>query len=98
MIRVGVEYDQFLSELSESGSGVYIVGLDSHVAFLVVMPGGEIRFIHSSGASPYCVVDESREEAKVLRGSRYRVTGNITANGEVLRNWLLGESFKTLTL
>jgi hypothetical protein len=95
MIRVGVEYDAFLSELTASGAGVYIVGLDRHVAFLVVNTEGEIRFIHSSGASPYCVVDESRENAKVLRASRYRVSGNITANGEVLRNWLLGASFKT---
>jgi hypothetical protein len=95
MIRVGMEYDTFLSEVAESGAGVYIVGLDNHVAFLVVTAEGEIRFVHSSGASPYCVVDESREDAKVLRASRYRVSGNLTANGEVLRNWLLGTAFKT---
>lgn len=97
-IRVGVEYDQFLEEVSASGAGVYIVGLDSHVAFLVVRPSGEIRFIHSSGANPWCVVDESRNEAKVLRSSRYRVSGNITANGEVLRSWLLGADFRTHNL
>ena len=97
-IRVGIDYDKFLAELSESGAGVYIVGLDSHVAFLVLTGGGEVRFIHSSGARPWCVVDESREEAHVLRASRYRVSGNLTANGEVLRNWLLGASFKTRTL
>ncbi|NIP95758.1 MAG: hypothetical protein GWO24_20890 [Akkermansiaceae bacterium] len=97
-IRVEMDYEQFLSELTRSGAGVYIVGLDSHVAFLVVTNEGKVRFIHSSGASPWCVVDESREEAKVLRSSRYRVSGNITANGEVLRNWILGSSFKTRTL
>jgi hypothetical protein len=97
-IRVGIDYDKFLAELSESGAGVYIVGLDSHVAFLVLTGEGEVRFIHSSGASPWCGVDESRDEAKVLRASRYRVSGNITANGEVLRNWLLGASFKTRKL
>lgn len=97
-IRVGIDYEKFLSEVTASGAGVYIVGLDSHVAFLVVTDDGEIRFIHSSGARPWCVVDESREDANVLRASRYRVTGNITANGEVVRSWLLGSSFKTRTL
>lgn len=97
-IRVGVEYDRFLDELADAGAGVYIVGLDSHVAFLVVTESGDIRFIHSSGASPYCVVDESRTDAKVLRSSRYRVTGNLTASNKVLRQWLAGTPFKTRTL
>ena len=97
-IRVGVDYEQFLSEVLSCGNGIYIVGLDSHVAFLVVTDGGEIHFIHSSGASPYCVVDESREDARVLRRSNYRVTGNLTANSELIRNWLLGARFKTRTL
>lgn len=97
-IRVGMDYHQFLSEVESSGKGIYIVGLDSHVAFLVVTSGGKIRFIHSSGASPYCVIDESRKEARVLRSSNYRVTGNLTASRDVIRNWLLGEKFKTRTL
>ncbi len=97
-IRVGVDYEQFLSEVLSCGNGIHIVGLDSHVAFLVVTDGGEIHFIHSSGASPYCVVDESREDARVLRRSNYRVTGNLTANSELIRNWLLGARFKTRTL
>ena len=85
-------------QLGASGKGVYLVGLDSHVAFLVVTDEGEIRFIHSSGASPYCVVDESRDEARVLQNSRWRVTGNLTACGEVLESWLLGTRFKTRKL
>lgn len=95
---VGVPYQEFLDAVGSSGRGIYIVGLDSHVAFLVVPEEGEIRFIHSSGASPYCVVDESRDDAHVLRHSNYRVTGNLTASGEVVRSWLLGTDFKTQTL
>ena len=95
---VGVPYHEFLAAVESSGSGIYIVGLDSHVAFLVVTARGEIRFIHSSGASPYCVVDESQDDAHVLRSSNYRVTGNLTASGEVVRSWLLGTEFKTQTL
>ena len=96
-LLVGVAYEEFLAAVESCGSGIYIVGLDSHVAFLVVTGEGEIRFIHSSGASPYCVVDEARDEARVLRSSNYRVTGNLTASGEVVRSWLLGTEFKTQT-
>ena len=97
-IRVGMEYDEFLAEVITPGAGIYIVGLDSHVAFLVVPPDENVRFIHSSGSAPYCVVDESRDDANVLKSSRYRVTGNLTANKDVLRSWLLGSKFKTHTL
>ena len=83
-----------LEEVEARGPGIFIVGLDSHVAFLVVGEPG-IRFIHSSGANPWCVVDESRDEATTLRLSRYRVAGNLTANQEVLEGWLLGRPFKT---
>ena len=96
-IRVGMDYDRFLNEVLSSGRGIYIVGLDSHVAFLVVDAKREMRFIHSSGSSPYCVVDESRERSQVLRSSHYRVTGNLTASDEVLRKWIRGEQFRTQT-
>ena len=96
-IRVGMDYDAFLQEVLLSGPGIYIVGLDSHVAFLVITSSREIRFIHSSGSSPYCVIDEPREHSHVLRNSDYRVIGNLTASDEVLHKWLLGEKFRTQT-
>ncbi|NNC89364.1 MAG: hypothetical protein HKN82_12970 [Akkermansiaceae bacterium] len=96
-IRVGTDYELFLTELQSRGPGIYIVGLDSHVAFLVIPDSGEIRFIHSSGSRPWCVVDEDRESADVLRRSRYRVTGNLTANPNVIARWLMGEKFPTRT-
>ena len=43
-------------------------------------------------------VEESREDARVLRSSNYRVTGNLTASNKVVRNWLLGTKFKTRKL
>lgn len=96
-IRVGMDYDAFLEELLLSGPGIYIVGLDSHVAFLVITTSNEIRFIHSSGSNPSCVIDEPREHSDVVRNSEYRVTGNLTASDEVLRKWLLGKRFRTQT-
>ena len=96
-IQVGADYESFLEKLQSRGPGIYIVGLDSHVAFLVVTDEREVRFIHSSGSRPWCVVDEDRENAGVLQRSRYRVTGNLTANPNVIERWLKGAKFPTRT-
>lgn len=66
------------------------MGLDTHVAFLV-READAFKFIHSSGSRPWCVVEESRDEAQVLQRSRWRMTGNLTADATVLRRWLKAE-------
>lgn len=90
VLRVGVPYERFAAELAAAEPGVRIVGLDSHVAFLVGSGDG-FRFIHSSGSSPWCVVDESEANAEVLRQSNYRVHGLLTADRDVLLRWLRGD-------
>jgi hypothetical protein len=87
---VGKPYDSFAEDMVRADPGVYLVGLDTHVAFLVI-DGEGFRFIHSSGSSPWCVVDEDRDEAKVLQRSNWRMTGNLTADPKVLRRWLKAE-------
>lgn len=94
-IRTNLNYAGFLDEVIARGPGIRIVGLDKHVAFLVVTQVGEVRFIHASGADPYCVVDESREQAGSLKRSRYRVTANLTRNPEVIHGWLTGATWPT---
>lgn len=93
-IRVGVPYKTFRFETARGKPGVYLVGLDTHVGFVVVKDQ-EYRFIHSSGSQPWCVVDESSEQALVMERSNYRVLGNISGNDEVIRRWLMGEKFPT---
>jgi len=88
MVTAGEPYDKFAGRKREPG--IYVVGLDTHVAFLVVTADG-FHFIHSSGSSPWQVVDESRAEAGALARSNYRVIGNLTADRKVLANWLNGE-------
>lgn len=89
-LSVGKEYEAFAAEVERRDPGIYIVGLDTHVAFLVV--GGEgFRFVHSSGSRPWCVVDEGRAEAAVLRRSSWRMLGNLTQASAVLRRWLKAE-------
>jgi hypothetical protein len=88
-LTVGQSYDAFADRLAESAPGVYIVGLDTHVAFVVVEKSG-FRFIHSSGSAPWCVVDEGRDEAEVLKKSKWRMLGNFTGDPGVVRSWLKG--------
>ena len=94
-IRASLAYDTFLDQVTARGPGIRIVGLDSHVAFIVVPPSGDIRFIHSSGAAAKCVVDEDRSQAGVLQRSNYRVTGNITGSDEVIHGWLTEQAWPT---
>lgn len=90
VLTVGKPYDSFAEEIVRADPGIYLVGLDTHVAFLV-MDGEGFRFIHSSGSRPWCVVDEGRDEAQVLQRSNWRMTGNLTADPKVLRRWLKAE-------
>ena len=92
-LRVGVPYDTYAAELVSAEPGIRIVGLDSHVAFLVTRPDG-FRFIHSSGSKPWRVVDEGSDGAEVLRRSNYRVQGLLTADKDLLRRWLAGEQIE----
>ncbi len=86
-LTVDEDYQQFAAGVGKREPGVYVVGLDTHVAFLVV-EDGDFRFIHSSGSRPWCVVDEGPEEAGVLRRSSWRMLGNLTAEPAVIRQWL----------
>ena len=87
MLTVGKPYDAFAAGLGTAKPGIYLVGLDTHVAFLVKRED-DFRFIHASGSKPWCVVDEGRDEAGVLQRSNWRMLGNLTADPKVIRIWL----------
>lgn len=89
-LSVGKPYEAFATDLSNARPGIYLVGLDTHVAFAVSGAGG-FRFIHASGSRPWCVVDEGPAEAGVLQRSNWRMIGNLTADPAVIRRWLKGE-------
>lgn len=97
MIRGGgMDYDRYVDAILNDPKyqGINIVGLDKHVAFIVIRDG-KMRFIHSSGGSPKCVVDEAKHQAAALKYSKYRVIGNISNNKPLLRKWLMAETFTT---
>lgn len=90
---LGQDYELFVEEMSQRPPGVYLCGLDTHVAFLVNRSDG-FRFIHSSGSAPWAVVDESPEQAGVLQRSQWRMLGNLTADRGFIRTWLGGSKIK----
>jgi len=91
VLRVDEDYTSYADRLDTAEPGIHLVGLDTHVAFIVTGGDGGFRFIHASGSDPWCVVDEGRDEAVVLQRSRWRMLGNLSADPQVIRRWLRGE-------
>ena len=93
-IKVGIPYPDYVDHIMNKYEGIQIVGLDTHVAFVVIQ-NGEMRYIHASAGSDRCVVDEDKENASSLKHSNYRVISNISRNSDVIKRWILGDSFPT---
>lgn len=89
-----VAIGDFVEAVKQSGPGIYIVGLDIHVGF-IVNTGDEVYFIHSSYVDPYTVVQEKAIDSRILAGSNYRVLGNVLADDELIANWLAGKTIST---
>ena len=92
-LTIGQKYKLFADNLEKSTPGIYIIGLDTHVAFLVV-ESGSFQMIHSSGTRPWCVVDESRDHSPVLEKSNWRMIGNLTGDKQLVKRWLRRDKFK----
>jgi hypothetical protein len=86
--------NDFVEDLRKAGPGIYIVGLDVHVGFIVKVDD-EVYFIHSSYADPLAVIKERAIESRILSASKYRVVGKITADDELILKWLRGDQFTT---
>ena len=79
-------------KLMASGNGIYIVGLDSHVGYIVVQDE-KITFVHSSYYSPdRQVVAEPYDSKNPLSDSKYRVSGKLF-DDEMLINWLYAKPY-----
>ena len=81
----------FVKAVQALGPGLYVVGLDFHVAFLRVRPDGAVRMVHSTYLAPGTVVDEAAATSAAL-ASKYRVVGKLSADEALLRQWLLGQA------
>lgn len=87
----GMDQADFVQQVRQQGPGLYVVGLDFHVAFLRVREGGAVQMVHSTYLAPGTVVREAADDSQALL-SKYRVLGKISADDGLLRNWLLGRA------
>ena len=85
--------EAFLAKVRAGGDGIYIVGLDNHVGFVIV-DGTDTWFHH---AGPHDVVKRERaREAPYLVASRYRVVARLFDDA-LVEDWLLGKQIATVT-
>ena len=90
----GAPIGEFVVAVKDWGSGIYIVGLDVHVGF-IVNTGDDIYFIHSSYEEPYKVIKEKAIDSRILTASNYRVLGKVFADTQLISNWLAGKAIAT---
>ncbi len=84
--------DLFLDTVASGGDGVYVVGLDYHVGFLVVEGGSS--FFHHASRQAGQVVREPAVLSRALATSSYRVVGKLFDRG-LARTWLTGSAVPT---
>jgi hypothetical protein len=92
-LRVGEDYQKYVDWVEGLESGVYLIGLDTHVGFIVVGSEG-MHFFHSSADRRIGVVEETRDNAWALRKSNWRMLGHLTGEADVMRTWLKGDKVK----
>jgi len=92
-ISAGKPIEEIIAAIRKSGSGLYIVGLDTHVGF-VIHDGRTLGFVHSSYYQPSrAVIAEACDSRNPLADSNYRVVGKILDDNMLVR-WLTGQAFQ----
>lgn len=81
--------------LKAQGDGLYKVGLDNHVGFIVVR-GGVARFVHSNYYQREVgVMSEPLAGNNPLARSRYRIVGRLLGD-RMMEAWIQGTDLSTL--
>jgi hypothetical protein len=84
--------DAFLAKLRAGGSGIYLVGLDNHVGYVIV-DGADTWFHHSGPGSG--VRREPAATASFLSTSRYREVAKLFDDA-LVEKWLRGTPIATV--
>lgn len=77
----------FIASIQQQGYGLYIVGLDNHTGF-IYNDGKDIFFIHSTFVGTKNVQIEKAATSIVLISSKYKVTGKLSADENLLERWI----------
>jgi hypothetical protein len=81
----------FLASVREMGPGLFIIGLDFHVGFLL-QTSDDLRFVHASFETE-TVVNEDAATAMPITTSNYKVVGKILSPGNIA-SWLKGSKIQ----
>ena len=78
-----------LIELAHSTlkEGLYVIGLDFHVGYLLKWKG-EVYFVHSNYLYPGEVIVELAQSSLALMGSASYYVGEVSSNKALLKKWL----------
>ncbi len=79
--------EEIKADMKERGNGLYIVGLDFHVGYLL-QEGDSTYFIHSNYLNRSGVMKESPWMNSVFYYSRYKIIGKISTDEKFLKGWL----------
>jgi hypothetical protein len=82
-----IAMDSFMAYLKLNGFGLYVIGLDNHTGF-IFNDGLDIWFLHSSIVGTRDVQKEKAVGSTILKNSKYRIIGKISADENVLEKWL----------
>ena len=74
-----IAFEDFLADIKSKGKAVYVIGLDNHVGFIKAEKDA-IYFVHSSYVDCQCVVKEDAYHSYILKGSSYRIIGQLSNN------------------
>ena len=85
--------DAFIAKLRSRGPGIYLVGLDNHVGFVIV--DGEDTWFHHAGPGERGVRREPARTASFLSTSRYREAAKLFDDAMV-EKWLRGTPIPTV--
>ncbi|MBL4634058.1 MAG: hypothetical protein JKY56_09300, partial [Kofleriaceae bacterium] len=80
---------RFLSSVREMGPGLFIIGLDFHVGFLL-QTKDDLRFVHASYET-LTVVNQDAASAMPITSSNYKVVGKLLTKGNI-DSWLGGKT------
>lgn len=87
--------EDFVNAMRRMGNGLYLIGLDTHIGFLLVN-GSNLQFIHSSYSYWGGVKSEPVWQCRVLVKSRFRVVGKLLSDEQTIAQWLSNKKFTTV--
>jgi hypothetical protein len=83
-------YDLARKILNNHPEGIYIIGLDDHIGYLLIYKG-KLYFIHSAYYYPNVVCMEYFEKSAAIIGSNQYYITPLSTNQKLMEKWITNE-------